>query len=173
MATTRLRWWPRLVAILLLLAATLVIVGVSIETAQPHADAGAASEHNESEEHGETTEGEGMQEGPGEKGLEGAKLLGIPLESPLFIGGLAAASIALAALVWLRPGRVSAALVIVFSIGAGIFDVSEIQHQGAEGATALLALATVVVALRVLAVVGGVAMLRDASDRTSATGTAA
>jgi hypothetical protein len=52
-------------------------------------------------------------------------------------------------------------LVIAFSIGAGAFDIAEIQHQATDGAGGLLAVAALVVALRVLAIAGSVMVLRE------------
>ncbi|MBT2517175.1 hypothetical protein J7E29_06995 [Streptomyces sp. ISL-90] len=154
--STARRWPPRVVAILLLLAAALVVIGVTTEATQGHTEPGTTSEHGENNEGGEAHEESGT-----EVGLEGATLAGIPLESPLFIGGLAAASVVLAVAIWLWPGRATAALVIAFSIGAGIFDVAEIQHQAAEGNGALLAAAVVVVTLRILTIAGSVVIFRD------------
>jgi len=168
MPTAPARHWPaRIVAIFLLLAAALVVVGVSIESAQGHIETSTTNEHTES---GEV--GEGHPEPSTAPGLEGAKLLGIPLESPILIGGLAAASVVLAAAIWVRPGRVTAGLVIAFSIAAGVFDVAEIQHQAAEGAAGLLAAAVVVVLLRLLTILGSVVILRDHVRGVTLTGAA-
>lgn len=153
MRPTKARWIPRLVAIFLLLAAALVVGGVSVEAALGHTEtATESSEHDEG--------GEGHEE-TGESGLEGATLVGIRLESPLFIGGLAAASVLLALGIWVRPGRATATATILFSIAAGVFDVSEIQNQAAEGSAGLLAVAVVIVLLRVLTIVGSVIVIRD------------
>lgn len=154
--TTARRWPPRIVAILLLLAAALVVVGISVESAQGPTESSVTSEHTES---GEVGEGH-VEPGTG-AGLEGATLLGIPLESPLFIGGLAATSVALAVAIWLRPGWATAALTIAFSIGAGVFDIAEIQHQATEGTGGLLAVLALVVALRILTIAGSIVILRD------------
>ena len=152
-STTAVRWPPRIVAILLLLAAAPVIVGITVESAQRHTETSVTSEHTES--------GDGHVEPGTGAGLEGATLLGIPLESPLFIGGLAVGSLVLAATIWFRPARATAVLVIAFSIGAGAFDIAEIQHQATDGAGGLLAVAALVVALRVLAIAGSVMVLRE------------
>jgi hypothetical protein len=161
MSSALRRWAPISTAILLLLAAALVALGVALESSLEHAEPGI-NEHSESAEHGETQE---SHDDSG-AGLEGANLLGIPLESPVFIGGLVAASVVLAAAVWRRPGRVAATLVIVFSIAAGVFDVSEIQHQSVEGNVGLLLVAAMVAALRVLAIVASGIILRDRLRRS-------
>jgi len=168
MRTTTTRRWPaRIVAILLLLAAALVIVGVSIESAQGHIETTTTNEHTES---GEV--GEGHPQPSTSPGIEGATVLGIPLESPILIGGLAVASVVLAAAIWLRPGRLTAVLVIAFSIAAGVFDVAEIQNQAAEDAGVLLAAAVVVVLLRLLTILGSVVILREHVRRVTVTGAA-
>ena len=157
--TSSIRWSSRLVAVLLLLAAALVVLGVSIESATGHSETAETSEHGEgAEAHNES--GESQPEADASPGLEGATLAGIPLESPLFIGGLAAASAVLAVAIWVRPGRLTGTLTILFSIAAGAFDASEIRHQAGEGSAGLLAIAVIVVLLRVAAIVGSVIVIR-------------
>ncbi|MEO5922013.1 MAG: hypothetical protein ABIQ01_12815 [Pseudolysinimonas sp.] len=150
----------RLVAILLLLAAVLVVVGVSIESVTGHPESSESSKQGEGGE-GHDESNENHEQPASEPGLEGATLLGLPLESPLFIGGLAVASVVLAAAIWIRSGRLTGALTIVFSLTAGAFDVSEIQHQATEGSPGLVAVAVIIVALRLAAVVGSVIVIRS------------
>jgi len=157
--TSSIRWAAGIVAILLLLAAALVVIGASIESATGHPQSSQTSEQGEGgENHDESSENH--QQASSEPGLEGASLLGIPLESPLFLGGLAATSVVLGIAIWVRPGRLTGALAILFSIGAGAFDVSEIKHQAAEGSVGLLAVVVVIVVLRLAAIVGSVIAIR-------------
>jgi hypothetical protein len=51
--------------------------------------------------------------------------------------------------------------VILFSIAAGAFDVSEIQHQAGEGSGGLVAVAVIIVVLRLAAVAGSVVLIRS------------
>ncbi|MEQ1736021.1 MAG: hypothetical protein ABL886_06425 [Rhodoglobus sp.] len=166
-----IRWASRLVAALLLLAASLVMVGVSIESTSGHLEPSESSVQGEGgESHDEAGEGPTQATEPG---LEGATLAGIPLESPLFIDGLAVASIVVAVAIWVRPGRVTGTLAILFSVAAAAFDVSEIQHQAAEGSLGLLAVAMTIVVLRLAAIVASVVVIRARVRRLRSSGAAA
>jgi hypothetical protein len=57
-------------------------------------------------------------------------------------------------MVWRRRSRPVIAAVVAFTAAAVVFDVLEIKHQAAEGHTALVLLAALIVAIRVATVAG-------------------
>lgn len=124
------RAFPAIIALLLLIAAALVIVGATLEK-------GATAEHSEVAEHSESTEHPESAE---------PALAGI-LESPVSLGGMAAVSLIVAVAVWRRPTRPVLAVVILFTIGAAVFDSLEIQSK-TNGESALLALVIAILGIR-------------------------
>lgn len=165
---------PAVVGALLLVCASLVIVGVSIEHGS---EAGSGTGLAVSSEHGQSHEGanEGAETaepehaGSGERiEAEGqASVLGVPIESPAALTGLAVVSVALAVLVWRRPTRLVVGGVVVFTVAAGVLDVAEIGRQFSGDRVDLAVLAMVIVLLRLTTLAGATVLWRVSRLPTS------
>jgi hypothetical protein len=149
---------------LLIVCAALLIFGVTLEHRTEAARSTPASS-----EASASSEGSGHDEGPhhdeggaeaaagstGETGEtdESETVLGVRIESPGAVAAFAVISVALAAVVWRRPGRATAVVVAVVAAGATVLDVAEIGHQLSQNRNGLAALAAVI-ALGHLVIVG-------------------
>lgn len=90
-----------------------------------------------------------------DNGIEaGEQRTGVGVESPWVVALGTVAAIGLAVMVWRRRSRPVIAAVVAFTAAAVVFDVLEIKHQAAEGHTALVLLAALIVAIRVATVAG-------------------
>ena len=157
---------PAIVGVLLVACAALVIVGVGLERSGEagHADTGAV----ESAEHAEGENAEPGEESHDENTVHDEEaLLGIPIESPPALVGLAVGSVGLALLVWRRPTRLVAGAVIVVSVGAGVLDVVEIGRQLSADRMGLAVLAVLIAVLRVVTVTGAAVLWRAAQPRAA------
>jgi hypothetical protein len=155
------------VAVLLVAAAALLILGVAFER---HAESGAehpvvaATGEPQEGHHDESTEGTRAEPGtapdnPGGKAAE--RLTGISVESTWVVALGAIASIALAVAVWLRPSRPVIAMVVTFTAAALVLDTLEIGHQLGADRIALAAIAGGIAALRVATIVGSAYLYRS------------
>ena len=162
----------RWVAVLLVVGAVLFGVGSFVERSTHAAESGSAAEptHQEGAEgepgHQEGEEGEGGDEGG--EGTEAVvaigNVFGIDAESPLAVGGLIVASLALAAAVWLRPTRLLFAVIAVFSLGLVIFDALEVQFQLGEA----IAVAVIAAMVALIHLTAGLIAARQAIRQESA-----
>jgi hypothetical protein len=189
---------PRLLLVLLLVAATAVfVVGVSVEksSGDTHDESSAAAtEQGSGAQTGDEHAGESGEEResgePGEAGVAGeaggghAKpaageasgedetLLGIDLEPTGFLALAAAVSLALALVVWLRPGwALLLAAVAVVMVAFAALDVRELFHQIDEDDGGLALLAGAVAGLHLAA--AGVALVMRRTSSAAAGGAAA
>jgi hypothetical protein len=151
--------------------AALVIIGVSIERGgEGHADTGAVESTERTEgEHAESSEGTHHEE-PVHADAAVHKeetVLGMPIESPAALVGLAVVSLGLAVLVWRRPTRLVTGGVVVFTVAAGVLDVVEISRQVTADRAGLVVLAGLIVLLRVVTVAGAAMLWRTAGMRVT------
>jgi hypothetical protein len=154
------RWLPAVLALLLVAAAALLVVGVSLERGDR--DAAAATRSGEVGPDESTGEGEAA----GHTGAAAAEApLGLPLESTGAVAALVVGSLALAAAVWRRPVRLVLGVVAAFAIVAGVLDVTEASHQLDDSHTGLAALAGAIATTRVLVVLGAGWLWRTADGR--------
>jgi hypothetical protein len=139
------------IAVLLVIAAGLLVIGVTTERDEDtHSDESAAeaAEHNEQDEAAET---EAAERAESEAEGDEAQVIGIDIESPLLITAAVVTSLLLAGLVWRRPDRRLLLVIAVVAAGFVVFDGAEVAHQLDEGRTGLAALAGVVAALHAAA----------------------
>jgi hypothetical protein len=156
------------VAVLLVAAAALLILGVVLER---HTESGSDSGHpgvaatgeQQESHHDGSTEGAHAETGvsPHGGGEAAERLTGISVESPLIVALGAVASIALAGAVWLRPNGPVVAVVLVFTAAALVLDVLEISSQLGADRIGLAALAAVIAALRSVTIVAGAYLYRS------------
>lgn len=124
-----------LLAVLIVAATALFVVGVSIEKAEGGHDEPAHVEAGE-ESHGEEDE----------------EVFGVELESTPFIVLAAVGSLALAFAAWRRPdSEPLLAVVAVAMLAFAVFDVAEIGHLVEESEGGLVAIAVLVAALHLAA----------------------
>lgn len=125
------RWPQRAIAILLIVAAGLFVLGVTAESNDSHSDEPAAEtvEHNESPE----------------------RVLGINVESRDLVTTAVVVSLLLAALVWRRPTRPLLMLIAVAAAAFAVLDAAEVAHQLHENRTRLALLAGLVAAVHAAA----------------------
>jgi hypothetical protein len=142
------------VAVLLVAAAALLILGVLLER---HTESGtehpivAATGEQADGHHTEPTEATHTQPHSGGEAAE--RLTGISTESPWIVALGSIASIAVAVVVWLRPNRPVIIGVVAFTAAALVLDILEISHQLGAGRIELAALAGVIAALRVATII--------------------
>jgi hypothetical protein len=147
----------RAIAVLLVVAAALFVIGVTSEAnSDTHADerAADATAHREPNGAAETTRGEAAEhaERGGEPEAAGEeRVLGIDVESPLLVTAAVVVSLLLAVLVLRRPDRRLLLVVAAFAAAFAVLDVAEITHQIHEDRAGLAALATVIAALHTAA----------------------
>ena len=165
--SVRRRWVAGIVAVLLVAAAALLILGVVFErhteSGAEHPVVAATGERQESH-HDESTEGTHAEPAtaPGNRGGEAAeRLTGISVESTWVVALGAVASLALAVAVWLRPNRPVIAMVVTFTAAALVLDMVEISHQLGADRIGLAALAGVIAALRVATIAGSAYLYRS------------
>jgi hypothetical protein len=165
---------PRVLLTALLVVATAAfVIGVSIErsSGDEHAEQAPAVEsgepggagHDEGAESGEAAKAE---ESAGEHANEDSAetLLGIDSEAVPFFVLAAAFSLALAAAVWLRPGRVPLLVLVILAMVAFVaLDVREVVHQLDEDDGGLALLAGVVAVLHLGAAAVALAIARGAA----------
>jgi hypothetical protein len=145
----------RVIAILLVIAAGLFVVGVSAERDEDthHDEPGAeAVEHNEASEMAEGAGAEGSDEGASaaaeaERNEGGERVLGVDLESPVLVAGAVVVSLLLAGFVWRRPDRRLLIAIAAFTAGFAVFDIAEFTHQLDEDRTGLAVLAAILALL--------------------------
>ena len=148
---------PAAVAVLLVACAALVLLGATAEHRGTTETVDTSrSEQAEQAEHSAA----GSGEVPGEQGKD-ETVLGVRVESPVALTGLALVSAGLALLVWRRPTRLVAAAVVAFALVAAVFDVAEIDRQLSAERTALALVAVAVVLLRAATVAGAVLIWRN------------
>jgi len=146
-------WRPyKAIAILLVVAAGLFVLGVSIERGDGdhHEEpAGETTEHDETNESAEhrASEGEAAQPAGSEEGENEERALGLDVESPLLVAAAVAVSLLLAGLVWRRPRRQLLLVAVGFSAAFTVLDVAEVVHQLEEDKTGLALLAAVIALL--------------------------
>jgi hypothetical protein len=166
---------PATVGLLLVACAALVIIGLTIERgSSPHVETGVV----EPTQHSESAEGTQAETGDEQppvntahsESAEGEAVLGVPIESPVALAGLAVVSVALAALVWRRATRPVTGVVIVFTVAAGALDVAEISRQLSGDRVGLAVLAGLIALLRVATVTGATVLWRAAPTHTAAAG---
>jgi hypothetical protein len=161
---------PAVVGLLLVVCAALVIIGVTIERGgEAHTDTGVASTgHSEGAEggHAETGGEQPHADSPAhQEGAAAEAVLGVPIESPAALVGLA---VGLAALVWRRPTRLVTGVVVVFTVAAGVLDVAEISRQLSADRAWLAVLAGLIAVLRVATLAGAAVLWRAAATRAAA-----
>ena len=147
----------RLAAILLVVTAALLVLGVRAEddthdeTSETVVDqpAGEAGEgHIEGEGSEEGGEEEGAEEGEGEAGhdeaAEDETVLGVDAESPATVTLAVLVSLALAAGLWFTNRRSVAIAAVFVAVLFALFDIAEVAHQLDESRTGLAVLAIVI-----------------------------
>ena len=167
-------------ALLLVLGAGLLVLGISLERVGGH-DAHSsvtaeAAEHSEyaTSPHDERAE-QAERGGAGHDDHAEPNVTPTPthderaesplnqvLESPAALGGFVVVSIALATAVWRRPIRPVLAVVAVFALVAAVFDIRELGYQLTAAHPGLAALTGLIAATR-LAILAGTAQLWRAS----------
>jgi hypothetical protein len=155
------------VAVLLVVASALFAVGTAIEHSQrgkSHTEhkAEVSTPAKSSETSTEkTANGEAASPTPAETGGEthSEKIAGIDPESWPLVGVAIALSLLVAAGVYRRRGRWLVAAV-VFGVAFAAADTRELVHQIQESRTAVATIAGVLIALHLLAALGGVAARR-------------
>jgi hypothetical protein len=146
----------RVIAVLLIVAAGLFVVGMTTEddndthsdepTAEA-AEAAEAGEHNEASESAETIEAEAAErsvnaaEATEEAEEDEERVLGVDIESPLLVTAAVAVSLLLAGLVGRRPNRRLLIVIAVVAAGFAVLDAAEVAHQLDEDRTGLSLLA--------------------------------
>jgi hypothetical protein len=172
MSTTGTRSrWATILAVLLLAATALFVVGATVER-QGHAETTSTS--SEAEEHSEGEAGEGSNPEvseeanleAGESNPTGAEsgseaILGVDTESLPVITIAVLIALLLVAAIWWRPRREVLIVAIVFCLGAAVLDFRELLHQLDEGRNSVAILAAAVALLHLAAAGAGVAALRS------------
>ena len=170
---------PVVAAALLVAATVLFVVGTTIERSQANSgahqeanaveqSAGEAAEHREAEAtetKANTTEAGEEQARGGEAGEE---LVGINPESAGLTAVVALASLLLAALLLVRPGKGLLVAVAVVGLVFAALDAREAIHQATESNTGLLVLAVLTGLLHLAVVVAAAAGLRLPTAATTA-----
>jgi hypothetical protein len=155
--TPRTRWPRQAIAILLIVAAGLLVIGVTSEgDDDTHSDepTAEASEHNEATESAEAIEAEGAERSTSEaeeSEEDEERVLGIDVESPLLVTTAIVVSLLLAGLVWRRPIRPLLIVIAVVAAAFAMLDAAEVAHQLDEDHTGLALLAGLVAALHAAA----------------------
>jgi hypothetical protein len=156
-------------AALLVLSAALFAVGIVIErnaaTTETHPGpvASASSEGGHSEPGEGSTSGEGITAGEGaehqaasaapeaslvsEPGESDAMILGVDLESPLFVGAAVLLSLGLAFAVLRTRNPVVPWAIAAFAVVFGLLDLREASHQLDEGRPGIATVAIILVAV--------------------------
>jgi hypothetical protein len=157
------RWPQQVIAVLLIVAAGLYVVGVTTEddndthSDEPTAEAAQAGERNEGSESAETIEAEAAErsvnaaEATEEPEEDEERVLGVDIESPLLVTAAVAVSLLLAGLVWRRPNRRLLIMIAVVAAGFAVLDAAEVAHQLDEDRTGLSLLAGAIMALHATA----------------------
>ncbi|MCA1831838.1 MAG: hypothetical protein ABR548_08085 [Actinomycetota bacterium] len=115
-------------------------------------------------EHGHTTTNEKNTEKTGETGTEATestphvetgkgseRIFGLDLERPGIVAIATVLTLALAATALLWRDRKALMLILLFAIAFAVLDVREAVHQNSEGRTSVLAIASVLAAIHVIA----------------------
>lgn len=114
----------------------------------------------------ESTEATGEGEGEHAEGLPAR----LGLEKPLALTAMLVISLGLAGAVWWRPIRPVTAVVAVFALAAGVFDVIEIGHDISVDHGGLAVLAGIIAASRVAVIAGAADLWRHSAARVPETG---
>jgi hypothetical protein len=149
----------RVIAVLLIVAAGLFVIGVAAEDdADTHSDEGTAQagEHDEATESAEAIEAEAAERSTSEAERsesdgDDERLLGIDIESPVLVTAAVVASLLLAGLVWRRRDRRLLLVIAVVAAGFAVLDAAEVAHQLDEDHTGLALLAGLIAALHAAA----------------------
>lgn len=164
---------PAAVAVLLILGAVLLVIGVNIEQAGEAGEAGHHPAATESAEPTGSSEPTGPTEATEAEG-EGEHAEGLParlgLEKPLALTAMLVVSLGLAAAVWWRPIRPVTVVVAVFALAAGVFDVIEIGHDLSVDHGGLAVLAGIIVASRVAVIASAADLWRHPATRAPGNG---
>jgi hypothetical protein len=140
---------PRVIAMLLIVAAALFVIGVTSERDEDtHSDepTSETGEHDEATEADEGTETPTAEPAEGETGENEVRVLGIDVESPLAIAAAVVVSVLLAGVVWRRPTRRLLVVIAVVAAAFAVLDIAEVVHQVDENRTGLALLAGVIAA---------------------------
>jgi hypothetical protein len=145
----------RLLVVLVVAATALFVAGVAAERARGETGRAPVAHHTETE--GGETGGEAAEGGHASESVAGVNAESWPL-----VALAAAASLALAAAVWRRPGwRLALALTAGAMALFALLDVREVAHQLAESAVGLAVVAAAVAALHGAAAAVAVMMYRS------------
>ena len=136
----------RLAAVLLVVTAALFAIGVAVESASGHDEAGEVASSLPGVEGSAEHEAAERAEANGDHDEDDERVLGIDAESPLAVGVAVAVSIALAVALWWEQRRWVAAIVAVVALAFAVFDLGEVVHQAREAGGGLIVLAAVVAA---------------------------
>jgi hypothetical protein len=158
--TTDARWPRHAIAVLLIVAAGLFVVGVNSENDndvhndESNAETDAADGHDEATESAKaiaaeaeersTSEAEAADE---EAEEDEERVLGNDVESPVLVTTAVVISLLIAGLVWRRSDRRLFIIVAVFGAGFAVLDVAEVAHELDEDNTGLALLAGAIAAL--------------------------
>lgn len=145
--TGLVRHVPRVIAILLIVAAGLFVIGVTAERDEDtHSDepTSETAEHDEATESDEGTETPTAEPAEGETGENEERVLGIDAESPLSIAAAVVVSVLLAGLVWRRPTPRLLVVIAVVAAAFAVLDIAEVVHQVDENRSGLALLAGVI-----------------------------
>lgn len=138
---------PRIIAILLIVAAGLFVIGVTAERDEDtHSDepTSGTGEHHEGSEADEGTETPTAEPAESEAGENEERVLGIDVESPLAIAAAVVVSVLLAGLVWRRPSPRLLVVIAVVAAAFAVLDIAEVVHQVDENRTGLALLAGII-----------------------------
>jgi hypothetical protein len=148
-----------LFALLVVAATAAFVVGVAIErstgeghAAEPAGEAAKPAGEAEEASHGAEPAGEADEASRGEQAESHEKLAGIDIEAAPFVALATAASLLIAAAVWLRP-RLATVLAVaaVAMLAFAAFDVRELFHQIDEQRAGLAVLAAAIAVLHLAA----------------------
>lgn len=123
--------WKMLLVVGLLAAAVLFVVGVTLERGGgTHTEPAPTGEtHTEGSAEPDAAEGGASGASVAENGHADATVLGIDLESPVFVALAVIVSAALAAAVWWMATRTVLVIVLVFALVFAVLDIAEVIHQ--------------------------------------------
>jgi hypothetical protein len=175
---------PAVLSLLLLLAAALFTLGISIEHSTKSSRTNATTATTAISGTGESTEGQAAHgenselaagehaAGHVETTAENERILGIRTDTAAAVTGMLIASVLTAVAVWRRPRRITLAGAGAFAAAATVFDIAEVLHQNTEGRTNVQLVAAIVAAAHLTAVaiaVTAIARLHQPSLVASAT----
>lgn len=160
-------------ALLLLVGAVLLVIGVNIEQVGESGEAGHHPAAAGSAAPGEAGSGAASAESAESTEATGEKKRaeGLParlgLEKPLALTAMLVISLVLAVAVWWRPIRAVTGVVALFALAAGVFDVIEIGHDVSVDHGGLAVLAGIIAASRLAVIATAADLWRAPSVRTT------